>query len=161
MSFAIRGQPGTGEVEVYALTPLQTLVLETITFTLTTGLTTGVRTPEVLLLDSNAELIARIPDWNDISESMTATYTYGIGLTPFCGTINSGGSVQNDLPFCDLEPQSAIHLRTVDQTGAVFLDDAFSSITLWVADVSDSASGAGGGGRYSNPAAWWLYAAAG
>lgn len=161
MAKPILGQGGSGEVVVYQLNNQDEFVLDTITFTLETGLTTGHRTPEVLIFADGQHLIGRIPDWNDIFESMTATYTFGRGLTPFCGTINSGGAVQNDLPFTVLEPKCEIHVRTVDDTGAVFLDDTFTDVVLWVEDLSASASGGGGGGGLNDPAAWWLYAAAG
>lgn len=157
MSYAINGQGGTGEVTTYTLAQSEELVLETITWTLATSVTTGRRTPEVRLLTANGQLIARIPDWNDLFESMTVTYTFGIGLTPFCGSINSGGCVQNDLPFASLEPGASIVLVAVDDTGAPFASDTISDVTLWVADLTGAGGGGGGGSGFVDPAAWWLY----
>lgn len=159
MAYAINGLAGVGLVTTYTLGPSEQLVIDTITWTLTTSVTAGRRTPEVRLLTANGQLVARIPDWNDLFAGMIVTYTFGRGLTPFCGTINSGGCVQNDLPFTDLEPGAVIQLVAVDDTGAPFVSDAISDVTLWVENVNAAAGGSAGGGNPNDPAAWWLYAA--
>lgn len=157
MAHAINGIGGSGLVTVYTLAPGEIFVLDTITWTLSTSVTTGRRTPEVRILTANGQLIARIPDWNDLFESMTVTYTFGRGLTPFCGTINSGGCVQNDLPFTVLEPSASIQCVAVDDTGAPFASDTISDVTLWVEDAGAAAGGGGGSSSFQDPAGWWLY----
>jgi hypothetical protein len=135
VSDLISGIDGTGEVVTYTLTPDQAFSLDLLCFQLTTDGTAGVHRPEVLIRAQNGDLVARIPDWNDAPGSATVTYTFGRGLAAFCGSVIDGQSVQNDLPFTDLDSQCSITLRSVDPTGAVIAGDAFSNVSLWVTEA--------------------------
>jgi hypothetical protein len=141
MARAITVGDGLGQVLVYTLSASERLTIDTCTFTLITDGTAGSHSPEILLADQAGNLIARIPDWNDAAANGTYTYTFGRGLTPFCGIVNSGGSVQNDLPFTLLEPGGTIALQSVDGTGSVVAGDALTMIVLWVEDLGSVAGG--------------------
>jgi hypothetical protein len=134
----IAGHAGTGSVTAYTLASAEAFTLDTITFVVTTDATAGVHTVEVSAFSPEGLLIFRIPDWNDLAGSSTVTYTFGRGLTPFCGIVGSGGSVQNDLPFTELAPECSIVLRCVDSAGAVIGGDSFANVVLWASDATDA-----------------------
>lgn len=140
MPRAINGKGGQGEVVVYTLSPHEAFQLQTVTFKLAVG-AGGDSTPEVLLRTQDGSTIARIPDWNDIPAGATVTYTFGVGLTPFCGVTSDGQSVQNDLPLTALTEGCTVAIRSVDSTGVVVAGDVVSRVLLWVEDQTPQGAG--------------------
>lgn len=126
---------GAGNVEAYKLAPGESFSLRTITFVVDTDNSGNGHSPEVLFGSQSGGLIARVPDWNDLADNSTVTYTFGVGLRPFCGITNDGGSVQNDLPECQLENGCTITVQVLDAGGAVVAGDRITDIVLWVEDT--------------------------
>jgi hypothetical protein len=136
VSRAITGTPGTGSLLVYTLAPTESFRLDTVAFTLTADSSGNGHFPEVILGSLGGFQIARIPDWNAVPDAAVVDYTFGVGLTPFCGIANTGGAVQNDLPDTALDDSCTILIRSLDAAGAVVTGDQLSAITLWVSDLT-------------------------
>jgi hypothetical protein len=138
---AISGANVTGNGITYTLGPAQRLRVETITFTYTASATVATRNPQVVYRSRTGQLLAVMPDLNDVVASAVVTYAFGVGLEPFCGVAPTGTFVQHDLPDTVLEPETTISLEARDgTTGAVIGTDAFTSVVLWaIADTSGTA----------------------
>lgn len=135
MARAINGTSGTGSLTVYTLSPHERFRLESLSFDVVASAAGALHYAEVLLRSQDGSTIARVPDRLDVTDGSTVTYTFGVGLTPSCGLINSGLASQNDLPVATLEDGCSVVVRVVDPTGAVIAADAISAVLLWVQDV--------------------------
>lgn len=136
MARAINGITGSGSVVTYRLSLTDSFRLDAITFVYGTDASPVIRAPHVVFLNPDGSTIARVPDWNDVSANATVTYTFAVSLTPFSCEVSTGGAVQHDLPFAQLEDSCQIVLESVDTAGNVVGGDAFSRIVLWVEDSS-------------------------
>lgn len=137
MARAINGITGSGSVDTYQLSLLQSLTVDCISFVLTTDATAVTRAPQVVYRNPDRTVIATIPDWNDVGATAVVGYTFARGLNPFACVVETGGQVQHDLPFTELEQSCIIELRSVDTTGAVVPGDAFGAVVLWVEDGTE------------------------
>lgn len=138
MARPINGLTGEGSLTVYTLAPTELLALDSISFVVTASAAGVTHFAEVILLTQDGSTIARVPDRLDVADGATVTYTFGVGLTPSCGLVNSGLAVQNDLPVTELTHGCSVVVQVVDPTGSVIAADTITNVLLWVRDVTDS-----------------------
>ena len=132
----ILGKQGKGSVAAYTLAHLQRLRLETIVFTYVTDSSGTQHNPLVQLTDQPGNVLASIQDWNAVSDAQTVTYTFGIGLEAFCGSVSTGAIVQNTLPNTVLEGGSVVTLTSLNPGGGVIAGDQFLQVVLY--GISDA-----------------------
>lgn len=133
MPQAIRGNFGSGSVDVYDVPTDHACRLELLTFTYTTDGTAGVHAPQVIITDTQlAQVTARIWDWNEAGPSMVLSYTFGIGLRPFNCTLTTGMIVPVHLPNTILQPDSVITIQATNAAGVEIAGDTISNVVLYV-----------------------------
>lgn len=132
-----RGVDAAGSGTVFTLPDGTRLRLETLSFTLVTDSTAVSRNMQVSIYNQAGLVIATLADWNDVAASLTVTYTWGIGLEAFCGSVAGATAIQNVLPDTVLEGGSSVAVASVNaSTGATVSGDAIGNVTLWGASDS-------------------------
>ena len=134
MSVTVRGNTGSGFVEVYDAPQDRDVTIQTLKFQVDTDGTAGVHAVRVRLVAPTVGAFATLDDLNVGGPGERHYYTFGIGLNASACTISGGMAVTDALPWTQLPSGGSITVTATDGGDNEIVGDAISNVVLQVGD---------------------------